>query len=250
VDGATNTTGTVTVSGTAESGSTVEVFDGASSKGTASVDAGGAWTKTLTGVADGSHTYTAKATDAAGNTSPASDSRTLTVDKSAPQTTITAAPSDPTNATGASFEFSASEAGSTFECSLDGSPFSSCASPKSYTGLAEGSHTFEVQATDAAGNTDATPASRTWTVDTTAPETTITAGPSDPTTETSASFSFESSEEASTFECSLDGSAFAPCSNPQIYADVSAGSHTFEVKATDAAGNTDAAPATHTWTVT
>ncbi|CAA9317861.1 MAG: hypothetical protein AVDCRST_MAG93-5598, partial [uncultured Chloroflexia bacterium] len=65
----------------------------------------------------------------------------------------------------ASFGFSSSEAGSAFECSLDGAPFVGCASPKDYAGLSDGSHTFRVRATDQAGNTDSTPAERTWTVD-------------------------------------------------------------------------------------
>jgi hypothetical protein len=66
------------------------------------------------------------------------------------------------------FAFSSSEPGSSFECSLDGAALSSCASPKSYS-LADGAHTFEVKATDPDGNADATPASRAWTVDATAP---------------------------------------------------------------------------------
>src|SRR5215203_1511025 len=90
-------------------------------------------------------------------------------DTTAPETTIDSGPSGTVSSASASFGFSSSEAGSTFQCSLDGAAFASCASPKDYTGLSEGSHTFEVKATDAAGNTDTTPASRSWTVNTTAP---------------------------------------------------------------------------------
>jgi hypothetical protein len=90
-------------------------------------------------------------------------------DTTAPETTIDSGPSGTVSSASASFGFSSSEAGSTFQCSLDGAAFASCSSPKDYTGLSDGSHTFEVKATDAAGNTDATPASRSWTVETSAP---------------------------------------------------------------------------------
>ena len=138
-------------------------------------------------MSDASHTFDVRATDAAGNTDATPASFTWTVDAAAPETTITAQPSDPSNETAPSFSFNSNEGGSTFECQLDGGGWSSCSSPKSYTGLTAGSHTFEVRATDAAGNTDPTPASFTWTIDTAAPNTTITAQPSDPTSATGAS---------------------------------------------------------------
>src|SRR5439155_197340 len=64
----------------------------------------------------------------------------------------------------ANFAFMANEAGSTFACSLDGGAFTACVSPKSYTGLTNANHNFLVQATDAANNTDPTPASYSWTI--------------------------------------------------------------------------------------
>lgn len=85
-----------------------------------------------------------------------------------PETTITSGPANPTRSTTASLGFVSSETGSAFECSLDGAAFASCVSPKNYTAT-NGSHTFRVRATDVAGNVDATPAVRTWTVDTTKP---------------------------------------------------------------------------------
>jgi hypothetical protein len=60
--------------------------------------------------------------------------------------------------------FSSNEAGSTFQCSLNGAAFAGCTTPANYTGLAVGNHTFQVRAIDAAGNVDPTPAGHAWTV--------------------------------------------------------------------------------------
>ena len=80
-----------------------------------------------------------------------------------PDTTIGAGPTGATEATAASFSFTASKPGATFECSLDGAAFGACSSPKEYTGLAVGDHTFRVRATNGDG-TDQSPATRAWTV--------------------------------------------------------------------------------------
>ena len=77
-----------------------------------------------------------------------------------------------------------------------------------------------MRATDAANNTDTSPASHTWTIaapaapDTTAPQTTFGTTPPASTTETSASFTFSASESGSTFSCLLDGAAVTPCASP------------------------------------
>ena len=91
------------------------------------------------------------------------------VDDIPPETSVDSGPSGTVNDTSATFVFSSTEPDSTFECSLDAGAFESCVSGKVYSNLSNGSHDFEVRATDAAGNTDPTPASRSWTVDTTAP---------------------------------------------------------------------------------
>ena len=201
------------------------------------------------GLADGSHSFAVQAIDAAGNVDATPAGYTWSIDTVAPVVTLSGQPANPTNSSSASFGFTSSEPGSTFQCSLDGAAFAACTSPLSLTGLAQGSHSFVVKATDAAGNTSPGGASYSWTVDTTAPDTTITAGPSNPTGDTTASFSFTSSEANSTFQCSLDNAGFAACSSPQAYSGLAVGSHTFRVQATDAAGNTDPSPATAAWTI-
>jgi hypothetical protein len=125
-----------------------------------------------TQVADGEYELTATARDAAGNTTTATNV-TVRVDNTPPDTAITAHPVHPSNSTGPSFTFTATET-ATYECKLDGGSFSACTSPKNYTGLTSGSHTFTVRATDTAGNVDASPATYDWVLDATAPTVAIT----------------------------------------------------------------------------
>lgn len=100
----------------------------------------------------------------------------ITTDVAPPETTIDSGPTGTITTSSAGFGFSSSEAGSTFECSLDDGGFAACTSPHALSGLADGAHTFAVRATDPTGNVDATPASRSFTVDTSippAPDTTL-----------------------------------------------------------------------------
>jgi hypothetical protein len=88
----------------------------------------------------------------------------LAADTTSPGTTIGSGPATSTTAKSAKFTFGSTEAGSTFACKLDGGAWAGCISPRSYSGLAVGSHTFSVRARDRAGNTDASPSTRTWKV--------------------------------------------------------------------------------------
>ena len=85
--------------------------------------------------------------------------------------------------------------------------------------------------------------------DTTAPDTLIDSGPSGTVTSTTAEFSFSSTEPGSTFECSFDGEPWTGCTSPATRSGLAAGQHTFAVRATDSAGNTDASAATQSWTI-
>src|SRR4029077_16566641 len=118
---------------------------------------------------DGEYTFKVKAKDPATNQGSATE-YTWTVDtslgdKTPPETTIKAKPSDPTESTTANFTYESNELNSTFECKLDAEPFASCpAGGKAYTGLAAGSHTFQVVAIDASNNKDPSPAGYTFSI--------------------------------------------------------------------------------------
>ena len=207
--------------------------------------------KAFTGVGDGGHTFEVRAVDAAGNPDSTPAQQSFSVDTENPVTIIDSGPSGLISATSAGYQFHSTKAGSTFECTLDGGPAESCTSGKTYSGLADGPHTFSVQGTDSVGNTDDTPAHRDFTVDATPPNTNLTSGPSGSVNSADASFEFNS-EAGATFECRLDSAspgAFAPCTSAKSYSSLGEGAHTFSVRAVDAAGNPDPTPSTRTWTV-
>jgi hypothetical protein len=204
---------------------------------------------TITNLTDGSHTFSVRAVDAAGNVDASPASRTWTVDATPPETTITGGPpAGSTTGPGVSFTFS-SEAGATFECRLHTGTFSPCTSPQSLTGLTTGVYTFSVRAIDAVGNVDPTPATRSWTVDATPPDTSILSGPTGVISATSVTFTFSSTETGSTFQCRLNTGSFVSCSSPYTITGLTDGAQTFEVRAIDAVNNIDPTPATRTWTV-
>jgi large repetitive protein len=90
-----------------------------------------------------------------------------------PAPTISASPGNPTNQTAASFSYADAQSVTNFQCSLDGAAFVNCGAgtsgSTSYSSLANGSHTFRVQAFQKQGNLTSGQTSYTWTVDTVVP---------------------------------------------------------------------------------
>jgi Bacterial Ig-like domain (group 3) len=196
-------------------------------------------------LSEGKHSFSVRASDPAGNLGPAA-TVSWTIDVTAPKVAITNPPAAITKTTDATFTFTADKAPVSFGCQLDSAAFASCASPKLYSRLSEGKHTFSVRATDAAGNTGNT--TYIWTVDITPPSMTITSTPSNPTYARNASFTFSASETPVTYTCRLDNGPSMPCSNPQTYTGLTVGTHTFLVTPTDAAGNVGH-PNAYSWTI-
>lgn len=294
------------------------------------------------------------------------DSRTFTIDRAAPATPILTSVPSATSGPSATFAFTTNDQTAVFECRLDGGAWTSCASPRTYTNLAQGSHTVNIRALDGAGNLSAA-TTTTWTVDATAPTAAMTfptatsyhlagwaagcgtpatgdvcgtagdvgsglmsvevsvrrastnaywdgstfgapgetwlaatgtaswsfafagasfptdgnytvrwratdavgntttggvdltldttpppapqiiSAPSDPSGG-SVQFDFTTAEAGTSAECRMDAGTWATCTPPVAYSGLASGSHTFDVRATDAAGN-DSAPVSYTWTV-
>jgi hypothetical protein len=208
-------------------------------------------TTSFSNLGDGSHTFQVRAKDDSGNADPNPPSYTWIIDATPPDTVIDSHPPVLANTSTATFTFHSTENNGTLACSLNGGPAVDCSGgTKTYSGLVDGPYTFTVAATDQAGNVDPSPATWTWTIDTTAPGTAIDSQPSNPTTSTTATFTFHGSDPAGqdTFACSLDGSGFTLCTNPTTYTGLALGQHTFAVRATDQAGNTGTR-ASYTWTI-
>ena len=164
----------------------------------------------------------------------------------APSVTVLSGPINPTNQTSATFTFSATPSGATFECrnGTVGS-YGNCTSPKTYTGLTSGNHTFMVRATNSSGTGSAT--SYPWTIDTTPPTIIITSPSSGGTTGSTGTIIY-STGDASTVSCTLDSHEVAcAVSGTYAFSGLSGAQHTFAVIGTDAAGNSTSTSVT--WVV-
>jgi hypothetical protein len=177
--------------------------------------------------------------------------RSWTVDTLPPNLTINTGPANGSFTQGnVSFTFASNEA-ATFTCQRSGAAAAACGSGTSgnvaYNALTEGTYTFTLTGNDGLNPSSST--SRTWTVDLTAPETTIAGGPSQgqSVSEPSVEFAFASNEAGVSYECSLDGGAFVACANPQRFASLASGDHTLDVRAKDRAGNIDQTAARRSW---
>lgn len=161
--------------------------------------------------------------------------------KTRPETTIETGPreGDAVAQANPQFTFSSDQSGATFECSVDGGQFAACTSGAPISRVADGAHTLAVRAISG-GDADASPAERRFRVDTTGPLARFTKAPKRKVRtakrKAKVRFAFASGEAGSTFECSVDGSRFAPCSSPKAVK-LRIGKHRFSVRAVDALGN-------------
>lgn len=159
------------MAGTAEAGSTVTVRDSETVLGKAQADNSGQWRFATAILAEGAHSFTAIATDAAGNTGAASRALAVTIDTQAPSVALTTVKNDVTGTIvppsgltndntptmsgtadpGSTIQVVVSRAKSpdvVLSPTLSGSAWSIAPS----TALTDGDYTVTVKAADAAGN--------------------------------------------------------------------------------------------------
>ena len=137
----------MTLSGTAQAGATVEVFDGATSFGTATASIAGAWSRIVTVPADGAYLFTAKARNLAGS-SPSSALRVIQIDTRAPAAPAITGIISPFTLVGTA------EAGTTVELFENGQSRGtvSAANGTWSRPLSAGAGSFTARTTDFAGN--------------------------------------------------------------------------------------------------
>ncbi|MGH7741838.1 MAG: CARDB domain-containing protein, partial [Candidatus Eiseniibacteriota bacterium] len=208
----------------------------------------------LSGLVAGPHTLAVHSLDLAGNVS--SDvTRHWIVDGTPPETQITSGPADAAvlGVNTATYGYTGTDnltptANLSYQTRLDGGAWSATtgATVTALTGLADGTHTFDVRAVDQGGNADPTPASRGFTTDVLGPVITISNGPANSSCQNSTSATFNwSATDAVTpqpqllYSWQFDAGAPTPFS-PGTGATLSAlaeGQHTFIVQAEDASSH-------------
>jgi hypothetical protein len=134
-----------------------------------------------------------------------------------------------------------------YTCSLDGGKLTPCDSGVTYPDLGDGSHEFMVVATGGTIDTVSDRAARKWTV-AVPPDTRIESSPAPSVATTTAVFTFSAAPSATSFECSLDGAAFEPCTSPRTYTDLRRTRHRFDVRAVSEVG-ADESPARWDWEI-
>lgn len=231
----TQTTATFTITG-AEAGLTFEASRDGGAFATVTSPA------TLTGLGDGTHTYQVRAVDAAGNVgAPASNTWTVATEPPPPPN-----PTCGVNGRTLTCTWATVPAGYVVTCALDNGAGAACTSPAVYTALADGAHTWRFCLIDQAGNVSC--ATYSFTISTPAATVTITGAPPAQSSSVTATFTFVSTASPSTFECQLDGLAFAPCASPATYTQVPNGAHVFCVRGRDSTGTLSANTPCYTWT--
>jgi hypothetical protein len=162
-----------------------------------------------------------------------------------PAPTIDARPANPTTASSAVFKFHDTRTGVTFVCSRDGALFAKCSSGITYTGLAQGNHSFQVKAV--AGGSTSSATTVAWAIVPPAPQ--LLSHPTNPTGAVTARFTYVDSQSAVAFKCALDGAGFTPCSAGGVtYAGLAKGTHTFAVKA-QVGTKPPSKPTSFTWSI-
>ncbi len=205
-----------------------------------------------------------RATRADGAVDPTPDFWVWIIDTTTPDTTILSAPTNPSQNPSGTFVFGSPTPNPDFySCVLDpvggvcpatgSAVYGVCAATYAYANLADGAHTICVYVTNTVGTPDPLPASYTWVIDTTAPETEIvTTIPPKVTASTSVVFNYvdPTAPTTNTFECSLDGAAWVDCDGKTTtYTNLSEGEHVFDVRTIDPNGVIDPTPASFTWVV-
>ncbi len=191
----------------------------------------------------GSHRFTVEAVGSTGYIFP-SVSYSWTIDLTPPHTTITQP--YPTGSMSGEFFFVSSKSGSQFQCNMDNGGFSSCSSPYAFN-RSNGTHVFEVEAIDEAGNVDPNPATYSWTI---FPATELGSCPYKITASNVATFEFSPVGTAGlSCQCKLDSGSFQSCVSPDSFINLADGSHTFTVRAIDQNGVVDPSPPSYTWTI-
>ena len=181
----------------------------------------------------GSHVFRVTVSNATGSNTATYN---WTVTGSLPSVWISSAPSLSTMATFATFYFYTFGTVTSLTCSLDGEAPVPCTSPKSYAGLAPGTHNFKVTVANGAGSQSA---SYMWTVlgGTGSPPTvSLTSAPASSTTDTTAGFAWSTSGTVTGTTCSLDGAAALACSSPASYTGLAVGPHSFRVTVSNSFG--------------